>query len=149
MCRAGPVSDPERYVIDLTLKSGASRDHQNTMSYQRSRRRGFSLPEHGTIELLAGMAALAAPAAFGFGPAGIVVSVVLGGIMMGMGLTLQGRIGPASAWHGGFDSVIVIVTAVAALGLAVGGERSAAVFLAALVALQALLSFTTRYAAAG
>jgi divalent metal cation (Fe/Co/Zn/Cd) transporter len=95
------------------------------------------------------MAALAAPVAFGFGAAGIIVSVVLGAIMMGMGLTLQGRIGPASSWHGGFDSVFVIVTAVAALGLAVGGERSAAVFLASLVAVQALLNFTTRYAAAG
>jgi divalent metal cation (Fe/Co/Zn/Cd) transporter len=147
MCRAGPVSDPERYVIDLTLKSGASRDHLNTMRYER--RRGFSLPAHGTVELIAGMAALAAPVAFGFGAAGVVVSVVLGAIMMGMGLTLQGQIGAASAWHGSFDSVFVIVTALAALGLAVGGERSAAVFLAALVAVQALLSFTTRYVAAG
>jgi hypothetical protein len=94
------------------------------------------------------MAALAAPVAFGFGPAGVVVSVVLGSIMMGMGLTLQGRAGAASAWHGGFDSVFVIVTALAALGLAVGGERSAAVFVAALVAVQALLNFTTRYVAA-
>lgn len=148
MCRAGPVSDPERYVIDLTLKSGASRNHLHTMSDQRRRRGGFSLPAHGTIELLAGMAALAAPVAFGFGAAGVVVSVVLGAIMMGMGLTLQGQRSAASAWHGGFDSVFVIVTAVAALGLAVAGERSAAVFLAALVAVQALLSFTTRYVAA-
>ena len=91
---------------------------------------------------------MVAPVAFRFGAAGIVVSVLLGAIMMGMGLTLQGRIGAASAWHGGFDSVFVIVTAVAALGLAVGGERSAAVFLAALVAVQALLSFTTRYVVA-
>jgi uncharacterized membrane-anchored protein len=136
-------------VIDLTLKSGASRDHRNTMRDQRLKRRGFSLPAHGTVELLAGMAALAAPAAFGFGPAGIVVSVVLGGIMMGMGLTLQGRMGAASAWHGSFDSVFVVVTALAALGLAIAGERSAAVFLAALVAVQASLNFTTRYIAAG
>ncbi len=117
------------------------------MRYQRNR--GFSLPAHGTIELLSGMAALAAPVAFGFGAAGIVVSVVLGGIMMGMGLTLQGRLGAASAWHGSFDSVFVIVTALAALGLAVAGERSAAVFLAVLVAVQASLNFTTRYVTAG
>ena len=42
-------------------------------------RAGVSLPAHGTVELIAGMAALAAPVVFGFGAAGIVVSVVLGG----------------------------------------------------------------------
>jgi len=113
------------------------------------RRKGFSLPAHGTVELMAGMAALAAPVVFGFGAAGIVVSVVLGALLMGMGMSLQGRLGSAVSWHGSFDSALVILTAVAALGLAIAGDRGAAVFLAVLVAIQALLTFTTRYVAAG
>lgn len=95
------------------------------------------------------MAALAAPVIFGFAAAGIVVSVVLGALLMGMGMSLQGRLGPGVSWHGGFDSALLILTAVAALGLAVAGDRGAATFLAVLVAIQALLSFTTRYVAAG
>jgi divalent metal cation (Fe/Co/Zn/Cd) transporter len=119
------------------------------MNTSRRTRRGFSLPAHGTFELLAGMATLIAPVAFGFGGTGLVISVLLGAILMGMGLTLQGRVGSAASWHGSFDSVFLLASAVAALGLAVGGDRPAAVFLAALVGVQALLSFSTRYVAAG
>ena len=116
-----------------------------TMNANTRRRRGFSLPAHGTVELLAGMAMIVAPVAFGFGAAGIVVSVLLGAILMGMGMTLTGRLGPVIGWHSHFDSVFVLGTAIAALGLAVGGEKTAAVFLAVLVAIEAMLSFATRY----
>jgi hypothetical protein len=109
------------------------------------RRSHFSLPAHGTVELVAGMAMIVAPFALGFGSAGIVVSVLLGAILMGMGMTLTGQLGPVVAWHSHFDSVFVLGTAIAALGLAVGGDRSAALFLAALVGIQAVLSFATRY----
>ena len=111
------------------------------------RSRGVSLPAHGTIELIAGLAALAAPVIFGFGAAGIVVSVVVGALLMGAGMSLQGRLGPGVSWHGGFDSALVILTAVAALGLAIAGDRGAAAFMAVLVAIQAVLTFTTRYVA--
>jgi hypothetical protein len=113
------------------------------------RTRGLSLPAHGTVELIAGLAALAAPVIFGFGAAGIVVSVVLGSLLMGTGMSLQGRLGPNVTWHGSFDSFLLILTALGALGLAIAGDRGAAAFLAALVAIQALLTFTTRYAVAG
>jgi hypothetical protein len=110
---------------------------------------GVSLPAHGAVELIAGMAALAAPVVFGFGAAGIVVSVVLGALLMGIGMSLQGRLGSAISWHGSLDGALVVLTALAALGLAIAGDRGAAVFLVVLVAIQALLSFTTRYIAAG
>jgi hypothetical protein len=106
------------------------------------------MPAHGTFELMAGMVTMVAPALFSFGPAGIVTSVLLGALLMGMGLTLTGRVGSAVSWHGGFDSLFVLLAAVAALGLALGGDKAAAVFFAALVAVQALLGFTTRYVAA-
>jgi hypothetical protein len=93
------------------------------------------------------MAMIVAPVALDFGPAGIVVSVLLGAILMGMGMTLTGRLGQAIAWHSHFDSVFVLGAAVAALALAVAGENSAAVFLAVLVGVQAILNFGTRYVA--
>jgi hypothetical protein len=113
------------------------------------RTRGVTLPAHGTVELIAGMAALAAPVVFGFGAAGIVVSVVLGGLLMGVGMSLQSRLGSAASWHGSFDGALVILTALGALGLAIAGDRGAATFLAVLVAIQALLSLSTRYLTAG
>ena len=113
------------------------------------RRKGFSLPAHGTIELIAGMATLAAPVVFGFSAPGIVVSVVLGALLMGMGMSLQGRLGSAVAWHGSVDSALVVLTALGALGLAINGDRVAAAFLAVLVVVQALLNTTTRYVATG
>jgi hypothetical protein len=119
------------------------------MNLTQRRRRGFSLTAHGTFELMAGMTTLVVPAALGVGAAGLVVSVVLGAILMGMGLTLQGRLGSAVSWHGSFDSAFVLLAAIAALGLAIGGDKTAAVFMAALVAVEAALSFTTRYVAAG
>jgi hypothetical protein len=118
------------------------------MNRNRRRRRGFSLPAHGTFELMAGMVTVVAPAILGFGPAGIVISVLLGALLMGMGLTLTGRLGAGVSWHGSFDSLFVLLAAVAALGLAIGGDKAAAVFFAALVAVQAALGFTTRYVAA-
>src|SRR5438270_12190566 len=113
----------------------------------RRRRRGFTLPAHGTIELISGMAMLFAPVALGFGAAGIVVSVALGAILMGMGMTLTGRLGQVIAWHSHFDSVFVLGSSVAALGLALGGDKRAALFLAVLVGVQAILNFGTRYVA--
>jgi hypothetical protein len=118
-----------------------------SMNSRRHRRRAFSLPAHGTVELLAGMTMIVAPVVLGFGSAGIVVSVLLGAILMGMGMTLTGRLGPVVAWHSHFDSVFVLGTAIAALALAAGGERTAALFLAALVGVQAVLNFGTRYVA--
>jgi hypothetical protein len=119
-----------------------------TMNSRRQTRTALSLPAHGTVELLAGMTMLVAPVVLGFGAAGIVVSVLLGSILMGMGMTLTGRIAPVVAWHSHFDSVFVLATAIAALALAAGGEKTAAVFLAALVGIQAVLNFGTRYVAA-
>jgi hypothetical protein len=93
------------------------------------------------------MAMIVAPVALGFGAAGIVVSVLLGAILMGMGMTLTGRIGQAISWHSHFDSLFVLGAAVAALSLAVAGDKTAAVFLAVLVGIQAILNFGTRYVA--
>jgi hypothetical protein len=118
------------------------------MNSRRLTSRRLTLSAHGGLELIAGMTMMVAPAVLGFGAAGIVVSVVLGAILMGMGMTLQGGLGSATSWHSGFDTLFVLVTAIAALGLAVDSERSAAVFFVVLVAIQVALSFATRYVTA-
>jgi hypothetical protein len=112
--------------------------------------RRFTLPAHGAIEFLVGMVMMIAPIFLGFGAAGLVISAFLGSILAGTALTLNAADrGPAIAFHSQFDSLFAVVMALAALGLAIAGQASAAIFLAALVAAQAALYFTTRYAAAG
>lgn len=112
-----------------------------------STQRNLSLPVHGTIELAAGIATMIAPALFGFAPAGIVVSFVLGAVLIGMSLPLATPGSSMLAWHRDFDSVFLLGTAVAALVLALAGQGAAAIFLAALVAVQSALHLGTRYSA--
>ena len=141
-CRGGRASrGRERYVISLTLTRPASRHHQCTM--QISRR--FTLPTHGAIEFLSGMAMMLAPAILAFGA--LIVSVSLGAILTGMGLSLSAsRPGETVAWHRDFDSVFLLTTAAAAFVLALAGQAVPAIFLSAIVATLASLSFATGYA---
>ena len=109
--------------------------------------RNLSLETHGALEVLAGLATLLAPVVLGFAPAGLIVSVALGTLLVGMALTLTEARGSTVVWHRDFDSLFVIATALAALCLALAGQWSASIFLASLVAVQALLNLGTRYAA--
>jgi hypothetical protein len=108
--------------------------------------RQFTLPAHGSIELLLGIVTMLAPALFGFSAAGIILAITLGSVLTGMALTLTGRRGAIVGWHGGFDTLFVVATAGAALALAFAGDGPAAVFLAFLTAIQAVLNSVTRYA---
>lgn len=110
--------------------------------------RRFTLPAHGVLELVLGMATLFAPALLRFGNGGIVVAVLLGSLLVGMAVTISADRGSWLGWHHLFDVVFVVAAAVAALGLAIAGEASAALFLAALAIVQSGLNLTTRYVAA-
>jgi len=112
-------------------------------------KRNLSLETHGAVEVFAGLAMLLAPVVLGFAPAGLIVSVALGTLLVGMALTLTGTRGAIIVWHRDFDSLFVIATAVAALALALAGEWTASIFFAALVAVQSALHVGTRYAGAG
>jgi hypothetical protein len=105
------------------------------------------------IELLAGIAMMVAPAVLSFSPAGLLVSVTLGAILTGTAVSLSARqAGSGSGWvasHSHFDTVFMLATALGALALAAAGQTSAVLFLAAIVLVQALLGFSTRYTAAG
>jgi hypothetical protein len=110
--------------------------------------RGFTLPTHGAIELLAGIAMMIAPAALSFSVAGLLVSVTLGAILTGTAVSLSTREPRPLASHSHFDTVFVLATALAALALAAAGQTSAVLFLAVIVVVHALLGFSTRYTAA-
>jgi hypothetical protein len=49
--------------------------------------RRLSLTEHGALEVLVGLALIAAPFVLGFGPAGLVASMAAGAVIAGLGLS--------------------------------------------------------------
>lgn len=105
----------------------------------------FTLPAHGVVELVLGVMTLVSPVLFRFAGGGIVTAVVLGSILIGMAVTISHERRSSLAWHHLCDLMLVIATAVAALGLALAGEASASLFFAALAVLESGLNMTTRY----
>lgn len=110
--------------------------------------RPLSLPVHGAIEFLAGLVMMLTPVALSFSAPALIVTAVLGAVLTGSALGLTSQQARSVASHSHFDSVFVLATAAAALALAIAGQLAAVVLLSAIVALQAALSFSTRYAAA-
>jgi Zn-dependent protease len=110
--------------------------------------RRLSLPTHGAVESLCGMAIMLSPLVLPFGATGLVIVALLGAVVTGLGLGLISPRTDSVAAHRSLDALLVLVTALAALALAFAGEATAALVLAALVTVQATLSFTTSYATA-
>lgn len=110
--------------------------------------RPLTLSAHAALDLLLGMAMMAAPALLGFGPRGLILTASLGAILTGMALALSG--GPESQQvgrHRHFDSLFVFTAGLAGLWLAVGGHDKEAVFLASIVAIETVVNHATRYVA--
>jgi len=103
----------------------------------------ISLPTHAVFELLGGLALLVTPFLFGFGPAGAVLAIVLGVLLVGLALGVGDSL-PVSA-HLAFDQALVIGLAAGAVALTVAGDRPAALAFAAGSALQLALTSVTRY----
>ena len=63
----------------------------------------YQRPAHGALEMLAGLGLMAAPFALGFGPAGLVVTVLLGALLFGMALSAtderSGRKAERTPWR--------------------------------------------------
>jgi len=95
--------------------------------------------------------ALLAPFALGFGPAGLVVSVAIGAVVVGLAISTvdDGRGALPVSAHGTFDRILACVSVAAALALSSTGDAPAATFLAALGLAQLLISSATRYSRAG
>jgi hypothetical protein len=103
--------------------------------------RSLSLTTHSLLELLAGVALLAAPFALGFDAAGT-VAAVSGGVLL-VGLALADSLPLRS--HQAFD--LVLMTVLGALGgvLAVAGDGIAAVVLIGVAGLLLALTSVTRW----
>jgi hypothetical protein len=107
----------------------------------------MSLPTHGLIEVLAGLAMILLPAVLGFDTGAIVVAATLGAALTGAAIALTAQKPISVAAFSRFDGVYLLVTALAALGLAITGQLAGAVLLSAVVMLLSWLGFSTRYAA--
>ena len=105
--------------------------------------RSISLPLHSALELLGGLALLAGPFLLGAAPAGLVVSVSLGALLVGMALAGPDAL-PLTA-HQSFDLMLVAVLAGAGLGLALSGDLAGGVVLAVVGALELTLVSLTRW----
>ena len=103
--------------------------------------RRLSLPEHGAVELLVGVALIAAPFMLGFGPAALLASMAAGAILAGLALsdTL-----PIST-HMAADTLAAAALVGVAVVLAAGGENLAAGILAAAGAGELALGMATRW----
>src|SRR5436190_3227439 len=107
----------------------------------------ISLPTHAVLELVIGVAVLAAPFALGFGPAGLVVSVALGALIVGLALSAAPETGTSVAAHFAYDRAVAFGLVVGALALALADDSVAAVFLAGAAVAQTALNLITRYTA--
>jgi hypothetical protein len=107
----------------------------------------ISLPTHAVLELALGVALMAAPFALGFGPAGLVVSVALGAIVVGLALSADPDAGTSVAAHFAYDRAVAFGLVFGALALALANDSVAAVFLAGAAIVQTALNLITRYTA--
>jgi hypothetical protein len=103
--------------------------------------RRLSLPEHGAVELLVGLALIAAPFAFGFGPAGLLVSMAAGAVVAGLALSD----GMAISAHMTADTAVAFGLLAVAAALASRGDNVAGGVLASAAALELALCVCTRW----
>jgi hypothetical protein len=105
--------------------------------------RSISLPLHSALELLGGLALLAGPFLIGAAPAGLVVGVSLGAVLVGMALGGPDAL-PITA-HQSFDLMLVAAMAGGAVALGISGDLAGGLVLAVVGALQLTLVSLTRW----
>jgi hypothetical protein len=109
----------------------------------------ISLPLHGALELAIGLATMVAPFLLGFEPAGTVVAVVVGALVVGMALSAavaeSGTVDIAA--HYAYDLGLALGLMGAGAVLAASGDTPAAVWFLSAAAAQLALNLTTRYSA--
>ena len=109
----------------------------------------ISLPTHAAIELAFGLSVMAAPFLLGFSAAGLIVTVLLGALIVGLAFSaipVEGRATRISA-HFAYDRAVGVGLLGGALVLGIAGDVAATIFLAAAALSQAFLNLTTRYSA--
>jgi hypothetical protein len=122
-------------VTQFTVRCVSARDDWRVML------RRLSLHEHGAIELLAGLALVAAPFVLGFGAAALVASLTAGVLLAGLGLSDEMSISA----HRAADTAVAGVLVGTAAALAAGGEGLGASVLACAAAAELALTAGTRW----
>jgi hypothetical protein len=105
--------------------------------------RRISLPTHGLVELIAGLALIVASLAIPAGTAGMVAMLSAGVIVTGVGLGAAESL-PLAA-HQALDRWLSTLMASASIGLALAGDVNGAVALLAVAAGQLILASVTRW----
>jgi hypothetical protein len=105
--------------------------------------RRLSLPTHGALELLIGLALLAGPFAAGLGTGGLVLGVVAGTLVAGVGLAGADSL-PLRA-HQALDQTLAVVLLGIAIALALAGEPAGAAVIGAAAVAELLLVSGTRW----
>jgi hypothetical protein len=103
----------------------------------------LSLPAHGAVELLFGLALLALPFALGLSAAALVIGVAAGVAVAGLGLA--GGESLSLRAHLALDQILVAGLLGATVALAVAGERSAALLLGLAALAECTLVAGTRW----
>lgn len=106
---------------------------------------------HGALELAVGIAVLASPLVFGFGPAGTGIAFATGALLIGLALSAaspRGSGGMSLGAHAVADWAIAVAMIGLAAVLGIAGDVTAFAFLALAGLVQLLLHATTRYSAA-
>ena len=102
--------------------------------------RRLSLIEHGAVELLAGLALIAAPFALGYGAGGLLASMAAGAVLVGLSLA-----DPPISAHVAADYLVAATLLALAILVAGSGERVAGGLLAVAAAGELALSAATRW----
>ncbi|MGH2950751.1 MAG: hypothetical protein ACRDKX_01750 [Solirubrobacterales bacterium] len=112
--------------------------------------RAIPLSVHVALEIVAAPAIMAAPFVLGFGQGATIASVLIGAVLLGLALQVEGprRTMPLSA-HAGFDYVLAGVALVGGLTLGLGtDEWLAGIFLVGVGVAQVMLTASTRFSVA-
>jgi hypothetical protein len=105
--------------------------------------RRLSIPAHGALELLVGLALLGLAFGLGLGAAALVVAVAAGAVVAGLGLS--GGEGLPLRTHRAADQIVAAALLGCALGLAVAGDHAGAALLGAAAAAEVTLLGATRW----
>jgi len=109
----------------------------------------ISLPAHGALELMLGLALMAAPFVLGFSMAAVVVAVAVGAVVAGLALSAAvadtGAIDIAA--HYTYDLALAVGALGAGIVFALAGDGPAAGSLLAVGVALLGLNLTTRYSA--
>jgi hypothetical protein len=107
------------------------------------RRRRISLPTHGLVELVAGLALIGAAFVLDLGTTGALLTFVAGALVTGVGLGAADTLSLSA--HESLDRVLAIALAAGAIAAALAGGAVAAVVLLAASATQLALTGVTRW----